>query len=246
MPYSWFASLIGCHGGCQSCRRRNKSNFGDFILKSLMLEYTVVARKLLTVVAASMLALCLTSTALADEVAVAPLGLYLGGTIGRANVRVDHHTTGDLFDLDADDLGWKAMIGVRPIAPLGAEFEYIDFGHPNRTLDAVRTDSRARGAGLFAVGYLPVPVVDVFGKVGVARLQTIAKGVSQTVQPSGEVCNNSSLSCLFDSDHTDTRFAYGGGVQFKIARLGLRAEYERISARGGDPSLLSLGAIWTF
>jgi opacity protein-like surface antigen len=191
------------------------------------------------------LAVCAASAALADEV-VAPLGLYLGGSIGRANVRVDSRTTGDLFDLDAHDLGWKAMLGVRPIAPLGAEFEYIDFGHPTHTLDAVRTDSRARGAGLFAVGYLPIPVIDVFGKVGVARLQTIAKGVSETVQASGEVCNNSSLSCLFDSNHTDTRFAYGGGVQFKVARLGIRAEYERISARGGDPSLLSLGAIWTF
>jgi hypothetical protein len=101
-----------------------------------------VARKSLTVIVTAMLATCVGSTALADDV-VAPLGLYLGGAIGRAN-------------------------------------------------------------------------------------------------------DNSSLSCLFDSDHTDTRFAYDGGVQFKISRLGLRAEYERISARGGDPSLLSLGAIWTF
>ncbi len=138
------------------------------------------------------------------------------------------------------------MLGVRPIAPLGAELEYIDFGHPVHTIDAVRTDSRARGAGLFAVGYLPIPVIDVFGKAGVARLQTIARGTSETVQPSGEVCSNSSLSCLFDSNHTDTRFAYGGGVQFKLGRFGLRMEYERISANGGDPSLLSLGAIYTF
>jgi hypothetical protein len=28
--------------------------------------------------------------------------------------------------------------------------------------------------------------------------------------------------------------------------LGIRAEYERISAPGGDPSLLSVGAIYTF
>jgi opacity protein-like surface antigen len=205
----------------------------------------VVFRKLLAVLATAVLGMCTASAALAADV-IAPLGLYLGGAVGRANVRVDSHTTGDLFDLDAHDLGWKAMLGVRPIAPLGAELEYIDFGHPQRTLDAVRADARARGVGLFAVGYLPIPVLDVFGKVGVARLQTIAKGVPATVQPGGEVCNNSSLSCLFDSDHTDNRFAYGGGVQFKVARLGIRAEYERISARGGDPSLFSVGALWTF
>jgi hypothetical protein len=67
-----------------------------------------------------------------------------------------------------------------------------------------------------------------------------------TVQPNGVTCSNSSLSCLFDTDHTDTRFAYGGGAQVKFGRLGIRAEYERISASGSDPSFLSLGANWTF
>jgi opacity protein-like surface antigen len=205
-----------------------------------------MARKLLAIVGITALAASFASTALADDDVVAPLGLYLGGAAGRGNVRVDSQTTGNLFDLNAHQLGWKAMLGVRPVAPFGGEVEYIDFGHPDKSLAGVRTDARARGAGLFAVGYLPIPFIDVFGKAGVARLQTIAKGVSQTVQPSGEVCSNSSLSCLFDTDHTDTRFAYGGGVQVKIARLGIRAEYERISARGGDPSLFSLGAIWTF
>jgi len=223
----------------------NKSDFGDFSQESPSAGVVLVSRKLLIPVLVSVLGVGSASAVAADEI-VAPLGLYLGGSVGRANVRVDHHTAGDLFELDNDDMGWKAMLGVRPIAPLGAEFEYIDFGHPVHTIDAVRTDTRARGAGLFAVGYLPIPVIDVFGKAGVARLQTIARGVSQTVQPNGEVCSNSSLSCLFDSNHTDTRFAYGGGVQFKLGRFGIRAEYERISANGGDPSLLSVGAIYTF
>jgi opacity protein-like surface antigen len=177
---------------------------------------------------------------------VAPLGFYIGGAFGRANVRVDSNTTHDLFTFDESHAGWKALVGVRPIAPLGAELEYIDFGHPDRTIAGVNTDARARAAGLFAVAYLPVPIIDVFAKAGVARLQSIAKGTLVTVQPGGEVCSNSSLNCLFDSDHTETRFAYGGGAQFKLSRLGIRAEYERISASGGDPSFLSLGLTWTF
>ena len=204
-----------------------------------------MSRKPLGVLAAAVLAASFASTVVAADV-VAPLGLYLGGAFGRANVRVDSTTTGNLFDFDEHHAGWKAMIGVRPISAFGAELEYIDFGHPERTIAGVRTDARARGAGAFAMAYLPIPVVDVFGKAGVARLQTIAKGTSETVQPTGQVCSNGSVSCLFDSDHTDTRFAYGGGVQLKLARLGIRAEYERISARGGDPSLLSVGATWTF
>ena len=177
---------------------------------------------------------------------IAPLGLYIGGAFGRANVRVDSRTTSNLFHFDEPHAGWKAMLGVRPIAPLGAEFEYIDFGHPDTTIADVRTDARSRAFGLFAMGFLPIPIVDVFGKAGVARVQTIAHGTSATVQPGGITCSNSSLSCIFDVDHTETRFAYGGGVQVKIARLGIRAEYERISASGADPSLLSLGATWTF
>lgn len=177
---------------------------------------------------------------------IAPLGLYIGGAFGRANVRVDSNSTSKLFHFDEPHAGWKAMLGIRPIAPLGAEFEYIDFGHPQSTIADVRTDARSRAFGLFAMGYLPIPLVDVFGKAGVARVQTIAHGSSSTVQPGGTTCSNSSLSCIFDTDHTQSRFAYGGGVQVKIARLGIRAEYERISASGADPSLLSLGATWTF
>ncbi len=204
-----------------------------------------MSRKFAAVLGACLCGAGFVSIAAADDV-IAPLGLYVGGSFGRANVRVDSQTTGSLFDFDEHHAGWKALVGVRPAAPIGAELEYMDFGHPERTIDGVRTDARARGAGLFAVGYLPIPVVDVFGKAGVARLQTIARGTFATVQPGGQVCNNSSASCLFDTDHTDTRFAYGGGVQVKLARLGVRAEYERISASGGDPSLLSVGLTYTF
>ena len=40
--------------------------------------------------------------------------------------------------------------------------------------------------------------------------------------------------------------AYGAGVQGKWGPLVVRGEYERINAGGGDPDLLSLGAIWRF
>lgn len=204
-----------------------------------------MSRNLVTLAAVFLVA-ATNAVAAGPEDVIAPLGLYIGGAFGRANVRVDSQTTHDLFTFDESHAGWKALIGVRPVAPIGAELEYIDFGHPARTIAGVNADARARAAGLFAVGFLPIPIVDVFAKAGAARLQTIAKGTLVTTQPGGQVCSNSSLNCLFDSDHTETRFAYGGGAQFKIARLGIRAEYERISASGGDPSFLSLGLTWTF
>jgi opacity protein-like surface antigen len=203
-------------------------------------------QKLIGILAVAMASLSCAPSAFADDDVIAPLGLYVGASFGRANVRVDSKTTGSLFDFDEHHAGWKGLLGVRPLSALGAEVEYIDFGHPDHTIDGVRTDARARGVGAFAVGYLPIPIIDVFGKAGVARLQTIAHGTATTLQPTGEVCNNSSASCLFDTDHTDTRFAYGAGVQVKLARLGVRAEYERITANGADPSLLSVGLTYTF
>ncbi|HEY6483537.1 MAG TPA: outer membrane beta-barrel protein [Steroidobacteraceae bacterium] len=204
-----------------------------------------MSRKVLALIGAWLVGVTGTSTALAQDV-LAPLGVYIGGAFGRSNVRVDNTETRDLFSFNESHAAWKALVGIRPIAPLGAELEYIDFGHPARSLGGISEDARARAAGLFAVAYLPIPLVDVYGKAGIARLQTIAKGTLQTLQPTGQVCSNSSLSCIFDTDHTDTRFAYGAGVQVKVLRVGVRAEYERISAPGGDPSLLSLGLTWTF
>jgi hypothetical protein len=43
-----------------------------------------------------------------------------------------------------------------------------------------------------------------------------------------------------------TNFAYGFGVQTKWLGLAVRAEYERISASGGDPDALMVSATWTF
>lgn len=48
------------------------------------------------------------------------------------------------------------------------------------------------------------------------------------------------------STDSSTNFAYGAGDQGKIGSLAIRAEYERISASGGNPDIVSLGVTWTF
>jgi hypothetical protein len=47
-------------------------------------------------------------------------------------------------------------------------------------------------------------------------------------------------------ERIDTRQAYGAGLQVTLTRFAIRAEYERVSASTGDPSLMSLGLIWRF
>ena len=62
-------------------------------------------------------------------------------------------------------------------------------------------------------------------------------------------CTISSPTCAlqpFAVNRINTRFAAGAGIQYRFGALGLRAEYERFDAAGGNPSLLSLGLAWTF
>jgi opacity protein-like surface antigen len=138
---------------------------------------------------------------------------------------------------------------VRPIPIVGAEFEYIDFGHPSHDygqsgINNFGLDSHPRAAALFAVGYLPLPMpfFDVFGKVGVARLQTDATTFVGQPCPGNQNCPG----YLSRQEQTDNRFAYGVGVQSKAWGVSFRAEYERISSQFGDPDALTVSATWAF
>ena len=120
---------------------------------------------------------CAASTAaLADN----PAGFYLGAGVGYSTIRSDDSRYGLPGYYNDHQTAWKVIVGIRPIPIVGAEFEYIDFGQPGNaqrlltastTTDSIRIP---RAAALFGVGYLPLPMpfFDVYGKAGVARLQT--------------------------------------------------------------------------
>jgi OmpA-OmpF porin, OOP family len=190
---------------------------------------------------------CAASTrALADD----PVGFYLGAGVGYSTVRSDDPAYGLPGYFNDHQTAWKAIAGIRPIPVVGAEVEYIDFGHPDHSYGAngfatYGLDSHPRAAAVFGVGYLPLPVpfFDVFAKAGVARLQTDVT----TFQP--QVCTPLTSPCpgiYTRYNQTDNRFAYGVGVQSKAWGFAFRAEYERISSQFGDPDALTVSATWTF
>jgi hypothetical protein len=132
----------------------------------------------------------------------------------------------------------------------GAEIEYIDFGHliesPSGFGHAYSVDVRAKATAAFGVLYapIPVPLFDLYGKAGVARLQT-------TGSSTGTVGCFPPMACpvvlgQFHRDQTSTRLAYGAGAQVTLGRFAIRAEYERINASEGDPDLLSVGITLSF
>lgn len=194
------------------------------------------------------------STAFADNPPENPLGFYFGAGVGESNVRSnnDPYDYGYPGYYDEHHAAWKVMAGIRPIAPVGAEVEYIDFGNPGNGYGYNNSNyygqsDHPRATAAFAVGYLPIPlpILDVYGKLGVARLQSNVSGFMNTGCSGGGACPYAATP--YRDNQWNTDFAYGVGVQAKFfPGLAVRAEYERISQTGGDPDAVTVGVTWAF
>jgi opacity protein-like surface antigen len=194
-------------------------------------------------------AIFVSSRVLADN----PVGVYVGADVGESHVRTTREIVDDTdyeYQFNARHAAWKVSAGIRPLSLVGAELEYTDFGNPD-SRSAIGgfgglSRSDARALSLFGLAYLPLPVpfLDVYGKLGVARLRTTARVVSASLY-----CLGGDAPCVatsFDVTDWSTDLAYGAGVQGKIGPLGIHLEYERIALSGGNPDVLSVGATWTF
>ena len=92
--------------------------------------------------------MCLASaTTMADDA----LGLYVGAGAGSSEITNDGHF-GPYFH--AQHFAWNAIAGIRPISPVGAEVEYIDFGNPHAgaNYNFRSANSDAKAAAVFGVG----------------------------------------------------------------------------------------------
>ncbi len=110
-----------------------------------------------------------------------PLGAYIGAGAGVSNVGNDNYSNNYGYNGNfGNNLVWKVMAGIRPISIVGAELEYIDFGSNNGhdgyygNYYFFGPNSHPKATVLYGVGYLPLPLpfLDVYGKLGAARLQT--------------------------------------------------------------------------
>ena len=197
------------------------------------------------------LAACCVSAAASAQSTTNPAGFYLGAGIGPSQIRSDNnYYCCSNYDNYNYQFAWQALLGIRPLHVLGFEAEYIDFGQPGNGYYYVpaNTSSHPTAPAIFAVGYLPIPVpyLDIFAKAGGARLST---NIATTVYPPCPA-GAPPQSCLPYTGRekvTDTKFAYGVGVQSKFAfGLIVRGEYERIASQYGDPDAFMFSAMWTF
>lgn len=157
----------------------------------------------------------------------AAAGTYVGAAIGQSRIAASDASFGSSQFIE-HDTALKLTVGIK--GPLGLELEYLDFGKADGLLNGDAARGKLNSLAAFALVPIPdfVPVLDVYGKVGFARLDTSVN------------------TALLDFDSRGTEFAWGLGLRYEFGSLGVRAEYERFKRGGRDPAALTLGVVKYF
>jgi hypothetical protein len=157
------------------------------------------------------------TAALADD----STGPYIGGSIGQSSERF--HPSA--YSVRAQDTGYEVAAGWRPLDLLAGELDYVGFGRAHGGVNYADT----YGIGAFALAYLPIPLVDVYGRLGLVNWR-------------------SDVTSPFSSYHrSGSDLAYGVGAGMHWGSLGARVEYQRFDiALASTMSLTSVGVTWTF
>jgi len=164
-----------------------------------------------------------------SNVHAADNGIYIGAGIGQSTVKIDDLALAS--DFKGDDLGYKAIVGIRPLDWLGFEANYVNFGNPDDTVAGVRLRTEGHALSAFAVGFLALGPIDVFAKGGIVSWDSEIR--------------HAQLGKLDDDDGTD--LAYGVGLQFRLLSLGVRAEYEIFDIDKVDrANMVSVSLTYTF
>jgi outer membrane immunogenic protein len=155
-------------------------------------------------------------------------GIYIGGSVGSANV--DYQDKGNGIDFDDDDTGYKIFVGynfgIIPLLDLGIEGSYVDFGTQDGKVAGVKGgEIEATAWDAFGVVGLTLGPFGLFAKAGVATWDVDTKNVGKE---SGE----------------DP--VYGIGAKFQIASFAIRAEYELFAFDDVDMDFYSVGVAYTF
>ncbi len=178
-------------------------------------------------VATATLAMC----AAAGSAAAVDHGFYLGGALGQSDSGLRSGT----INYSDNDVGYKLIAGFRALKVLAFEVNYVDLG--NASTGGAQAKTKALDA--FVLGILPIPVVDIYAKLGVVSWKTDAS--SSSISGAGYYYPGFSFS------HNGSDLAYGAGVQMNFGAISARLEYEGFDIQqASTPTLLSLGVTYTF
>lgn len=152
--------------------------------------------------------------------------VYAGAGIMSASVD-NLHGTG----FNIDNTSFKALAGLR-LSLLGAEVDYYHLGSESRSFYFGGANANARAFAAYAVGYLPLPILDFYGKLGLDRWQ---------------LSGSSASPALFRFSESGTKLAWGVGAQAHFGNLVGRLEYERLNMANTDGArIVSLDVAFNF
>jgi hypothetical protein len=176
----------------------------------------------------STLAIFAAATLLSSPVLAAESGFYIGGGAGASTFKDDDLPDGD--DFDENDTAWKGFVGYRfggliPLFDFAGELTYRDFGNP----DGGGFDFEASGYDASALGILTLGPFDLFARLGIGQYSVEANGSN------------------LDRDDDSTSEIYGLGAGFRIGKINIRAEWERVEPDGVDNiDMYTINAYWRF
>lgn len=155
--------------------------------------------------------------------AFAAEGFYVAGSVGQSHEQYDATT----YDASSNDVGYEVAVGFKPLPVFAGEIDYDGFARAFGGVNYVDTYS----VGVFGLGIVPIPVVQLFGKLGVIDWRTRAQAGAPAA-PS------------FHRDGSD--LAYGVGAATSWGRLGARLEFEKFDvAHSSAMDLTSIGLTWS-
>jgi hypothetical protein len=171
----------------------------------------------------------------AGAASAADNGVYLGLGAERSDFNIDGA-------LDNTDEGLKLIGGIRLLDSFGLELNYADHGKatvPSGIVCAAIVGQNcpdtsrvaAKTVAGYAVGFLDFPVLDLFAKVGLARMDG---KLTTPNQPT------------FSFKDTDIDLAWGVGAQAHFGSLGARAEFEQFKLFGEQLRAISVSVVYTF
>jgi hypothetical protein len=179
--------------------------------------------------AVAIAACCITATATAAD-----NGFYFGLGASKSDFNIEDA-------LDNTDTGLKLIAGVRLLDSFGVELNYADHGKASvpsgvacialvgeNCPDTSRVAAKTTAA--YAVGFLDFPLLDLFAKAGLAKVD-------------GKLTTPGQPAFRFSDDDTD--LAWGVGAQAHFGSLGARLEFEQFKLFG-DEKLRAISASFVY
>jgi len=170
-------------------------------------------------------------------------GIYVGAGVVQSEYGLAN--PGDALPFDDSTSGYKLIAGWRPLDSFGVEASYIDHGDATVPSGIIciqfitvpcpaSTSLTAETLSAFAVGYLDLPLIDLFVKAGVNSWKFDGHSTG-------------GFAPVFRVNESGTDLAFGAGIQARFGSLGARLEYERFEfVQDEHLDTISLSLTYTF